>query len=553
MQASWASFSGLSRALFCLLCVPLLLSCEAIWGGLSRSNHENCVVFPGNCNYTTEYCSPELEHCQPLGPPCFASGPAICAATGPDRICFADLGRCATNVLLDGVNPATGPVAGGVPITLLGQYFRAGMRVSIDGQPADIIEVVSSSKVVVKLPPSQSGQGQVGIRVEQADGGHSERFDLFSYGQAQVSFVSQPITVAYYGDEIDITDTNRDFNPDLISQLDSQLISARGDGSGGFMTSLLGPAEYTLPTTELETADIDNSGTPDLVFGAKHPISGTDGVIYTATNDSFGNLTLKQTLSLPSAGSVTRVALGDLDGDGKIDLLACHLTTASGFKIIVYPGIGSGQFSTTPTTVSFVNSLTFPQVTGLKVADLNHDNKMDFIVSGKVMVGTSAAMSGFVYSLSAGAGISMFDKFYDFGNLPASIFVRDMNNDSEEDVVASLDQGQFSSISVALADGGGSFRPPQQYSIGPSIKLNRIAPARLDQDGFPDVVLWDRSSPRVRFLLGNGDGSLRAQDFELVLPQNPSSLRPSDLNGDNHGDVVVAFGSSRPIQAFLGQ
>ncbi len=119
--------------------------------------------------------------------------------------------------------------------------------------------------------------------------------------------------------------------------------------------------------------------------------------------------------------------------------------------------------------------------------------------------------------------------------------------------MASLDQGQFSSISVALADGGGSFRPPQQYAIGPSIKLNRIVPARLDQDGFPDVVLWDRSSPRVRFLLGGGDGSLRAQDFELVLPQNPSSLRPSDLNGDNHGDVVVAFGSSRPIQAFLGQ
>jgi hypothetical protein len=96
-----------------------------------------------------------------------------------------------------------------------------------------------------------------------------------------------------------------------------------------------------------------------------------------------------------------------------------------------------------------------------------------------------------------------------------------------------------------------------QFEVGVVEPRQRLAglhdPARLDQDGFPDVVLWDRSSPRVRFLLGGGDGSLRAQDFELVLPQNPSSLRPSDLNGDNHGDVVVAFGSSRPIQAFLGQ
>lgn len=312
MQATSAGISGLRRVLFCLLLAPLLVSCEAIWGGLSRSNFKNCVAHPGSCNYAVEYCSPDLERCQPLGPPCtIDTSAAVCAITGPDRICFPDLGRCATNVILDNVNPASGPVTGGVPITLIGQYFRSGMRVSFDGATADVIEVVSANKMVVNLPASTTGPGPAVIRVEHADGGYYERSDLFTYGQNLVSFSNQPINNPQYGDEIEVIDNNRDFDPDLIAQLDTNLVTARGNGGGSFQTGLLGTAEYSVATSELESADFDNSGTPDVVFGAKHPTTSGDGIIYTAINDNLGNLSQKQSLPLPSTGTATRVALGD--------------------------------------------------------------------------------------------------------------------------------------------------------------------------------------------------------------------------------------------------
>ena len=275
MQASSAQWIGRRQRLFALtlmlLLVPLM-SCEAIWGGLSRGNRDNCVVFPGL--QPQSYCSPELERCVPLGPSCTPSQSAsLCAITGPDRICVATLGRCATNVIPDGVTPIERPPTGGVPITLLGQYFRAGMHVTFDGTTADIVEVVSANKMVVTLPPSLLGPGPSSIRVEQADGGFDERSDLFSYASSQLNFSPQSVTIACFGDEVAVTDLNRDFDPDLVVQQDASLYTATGDGGGQFMSMLAGPAAYSPATTELESADLDNDGYPEIVYGAKDPMN----------------------------------------------------------------------------------------------------------------------------------------------------------------------------------------------------------------------------------------------------------------------------------------
>ena len=58
--------------------------------------------------------------------------------------------------------------------------------------------------------------------------------------------------------------------------------------------------------------------------------------------------------------------------------------------------------------------------------------------------------------------------------------------------------------------------------------------------------------PAYASLISSSDGSLRYQDNELILSQNPVSLRAADLNGDNLGDLVVGFGSTRAVQAYLG-
>lgn len=555
MQASSTQWLGQRQRLFALTLVLLLvplMSCEAIWGGLSRSNHDNCVVFPGSCP-PQSYCSPELERCVPLGPPCTPSQPAsICAITGPDRICVPELGRCATNVILDGVTPSSGPPTGGVPITLLGQYFRAGMRVTFDGTTANIVEVVSANKMIVTLPPSLLGPGPSSIRVEQADGGFAERQDLFGYADSQLNFSQQPITIAYYGDEIEVTDLDLDFDPDLIVQRDTSLYTAAGDGGGQFMSMLAGPAAYSPATTELESADLDNDGYPEIVYGAKDPMNGSNGVIYVTSNDKRGLLTLKQTLTLPSTGVITRVALGDLNGDTRTDLLVVY-NAGTTPKLIVYPGISGGLFATGSMTVTFANSYNISLVTHLRIIDLNHDGRDDFIVSGKMSMGGGTTLSGFIHAISGmNVGSSMSDKLHDLTYLPSAAIMRDLNRDQNPDLIAVIDMGTSTVLSVSLSDLSGTFNTPLQYTIGPSTRLTRIDAADFNGDGSPDIVLWDKNSPRLRFLLSSSDGSLSYQDNELVLSQNPVSLRAKDLNGDNLGDLVVGFGSMRAVQAYLG-
>lgn len=75
--------------------------------------------------------------------------------------------------------------------------------------------------------------------------------------------------------------------------------------------------------------------------------------------------------------------------------------------------------------------------------------------------------------------------------------------------------------------------------------------ADFNGDGHGDVVLWDRNGPRLRFLLGNGDGSLLANSYELIVPQAPTSVQSKDVNGDNRTDLVVATGTGLPVQSYL--
>lgn len=458
-----------------LLCGPTLLSCEAIWGGLSRDNHENCVLFPGNCDGRTQYCSPELERCQLLGPPCSSQLASVCAVTGPDRICYPSLGRCATNILLEAINPSAGPESGGVPITLAGQYFRAGMRVHFDGQLANIVEIVSPNKAVVTLPPTTIGPHKASVRVEQADGGFDERTDLFSYGQMPLQFIPQSITVAYYGDEIEVIDTNRDFDPDLIVQQDTRLTTARGDGSGVFLGMVVGPETWTPATSPLAAGDFNQDGYPDLVFGAKHPSLMGEAIIYVATNDGQGNFTLKQSLTIPAPGTVNRIALGDLNGDMKQDILATYTTAANVPKIVAYLNQGTAQFSTTATAITFMNSYNLMTITDLRMADINQDLREDFVISGRFSQGGGATISGFIVALSSTVfGSTIFDKLFDLGNMPTSIALRDLNNDLNLDLIASVDIGSSSAVSVSLGAAGGFFNPAVQYPIGAQIKLARL-------------------------------------------------------------------------------
>jgi hypothetical protein len=85
------------------------------------------------------------------------------------------------------VNPATGPVAGGTALTLLGTGYQPGAQVAIGGKPAVNVRWVSSTELAAESPAA-SAAGAVDVVVTNIDGQSALLAAGFAYGVLEAQF-----------------------------------------------------------------------------------------------------------------------------------------------------------------------------------------------------------------------------------------------------------------------------------------------------------------------------------------------------------------------------
>ncbi|MGA7648369.1 MAG: Ig-like domain repeat protein [Terriglobales bacterium] len=364
----------------------------------------------------------------------------------------------------------------------------------------------------------------------------------------------------YASYSVAVADVNGDGKPDMVV---ANWCASNGNCTNGSIGVLLGNGDGTFQTAvgydsggiyvrSVAVADVNGDGKPDVVVANQCANSNcTNGSIGVLLGNGDG--TFQTAVSYGSDGIYAdSVAVADVNGDGKPDLLVANECTSSNCtngSVSVLLGNGDGTFQT---AVSYGSGGEYAW--SVAVADVNGDGKPDLLVSNEC---ASNCTNGSV-SVLLGNGDGTFQTAVGYGSGgedALSVAVADVNGDGKPDVVvlnqcASNSNCTNGSVSVLLGNGDGTFQTAVSYGSGGEDALS-VAVADVNGDGKPDLVVANQcfsssncTNGSVSVLLGNGDGTFQTA-LITSTPELPGieSLAVADFNGDGKLDVASGAGN----------
>ena len=238
----------------------------------------------------------------------------------------------------------------------------------------------------------------------------------------------------------------------------------------------------------------------------------------------------------PSTGP-RAVALGDIDGDGKPDLVVANSGSGE-IRILrntaVAGGLNSGSFSTPGNSYPAGST-----PAGLALGDLDSDGDLDVVVSdssgGKIYIWRNGSSPGNIDSTSM-TSITV-------GTTPFGIAINDLDIDGRPDIVVA----NKGSNNISILENNGSLAfAKTDYGTG-SGPVDVIAQSDLDGDDLPDVVSVNNGSASV-FLNTSFLGLLGMfSPVSVPLGTGSCAIVSFDLNADNLDDIIASNQSGNSV------
>ncbi len=430
--------------------------------------------------------------------------------------------------------------ATGATVSITGTNFTGATAVSFGGTAATSFSVVSSTSLIAVVASGASGS----INITTAGG---------TVGLSGFTYILSPPTITSFtplsavpGASVTITGSN--FNTTTTNNI-VFFGATRATITAATTSSLTvtvpagatyGPVTVLNATTYLSVAS-SASFIPVFSIGTSSGIAASD---FAAKKDTS------------TAGvNPTNILTGDLDGDGKPDLVIINSDNSN---------IALFLNTSTTSTISFASPVIISSATNPfagALGDLDGDGKLDLAVtelnSNNINILLNKSTVGVLNMGPASYGSGPFtgNIFVASGSRPIGVNIADIDNDGRPDLVVSNTNSNTASIFRNTGSSGGqlSFAASVDLVTGTSVGPFLMQVGDLDGDGKPDLAIGEQGTNTSIAVFRNTStaGAISfAARADIAVGSAPWGLVMGDLDGDGKPDLAVASYTSNTISFF---